>query len=262
MSEFKYLKYEKENSIAWLILNRPEKLNALNGEAWYEIYKAIEKAEKDNDVFAIVITGSGKAFCAGYDISEFQSFYKNAKDAYIAFFNLLYPTFEKILTTNKIIIAAVNGLAYGGGCELVMVCDLAIASDNAKFAQPEGRLGIIAPMASVFGFSLIGKKRISNLLFSGNPITSNEAESIGLVNKVVPLDKLKDAVKELVENIKNSAPIPLSLMKKIVNKQLINQLRDLKEALSDLILITFQSEDFKEGVDAFINKRKPQWKGK
>ncbi|MDW8045060.1 MAG: enoyl-CoA hydratase/isomerase family protein [Nitrososphaerota archaeon] len=260
--EFKYLRYEKEGKIAWITLNRPEKLNALNREAWYEIYKAIEKAEIDDGISVIVITGSGRAFCAGYDISEFPSLYKNAKDAYVAFFECLYPTFEKILSSKKLVVAAVNGLAYGGGCELVMVCDLVIASEDARFAQPEGRLGIIAPMASVFGPSIIDRRKLSELLFTGNPISSNEAERIGLVNKVVPSNRLKDAVKELVESIDTSAPIALSTMKKIMNKHLINQLRDLKEALSDLILITFQTEDFKEGVDAFLNKRKAQWKGK
>ncbi|MCX8192061.1 MAG: enoyl-CoA delta isomerase 1, partial [Nitrososphaerales archaeon] len=135
-------------------------------------------------------------------------------------------------------------------------------SEDARFAQPEGRLGIIAPMASVFGPFIIDRRKLSELLFTGNPISSNEAERIGLVNKVVPSNRLKDAVRELVESINTSAPIALSTMKKIMNKHLINQLRDLKEALSDLILITFQTEDFKEGVDAFLNKRKAQWKGK
>ena len=260
MSEpkFSQLIFEKEGKIAWITLNRPEKLNALSIILWHELHDAIDLAEKDENIYTIAITGAGKAFCAGDDISELNAI-KTIKDAYNFFLFDICPVVEKILVCTKPIIAAVNGLAYGGGCEMVILCDLAIAADHAKFAQPEGRLGTFAPMAAVFAPSQLGRKETAKLLLTGDPIDVQKALRIGLVNQVVPAEKLKDSVRELVVRMLTIAPLSAAFTKKDINRQLVEKMTAFKESLHTMILAS-QTEDFKEGVSAFLEKRKPVWK--
>jgi len=260
--QFKHVVYEKEEKTAWITLNRPEKLNAITKTMWKELGEALDLAEKDEDVYAIVLTGAGdRAFCAGDDIGEMSTI-KTVKEAYDLFLNHIYPVVEKILVCSKPVIAAVNGLAYGGGCELVMLCDLAVAVENARFAQPEGRLGVFPPIATIFAPILIGKKATAKMVFTGEPIDAEEALRVGLINQIVPAEKLKDAVRELVKKMLTIAPVSAKLIKKDVNRLLVEQLKNFKDSLDNMVLVALQTEDFKEGVEAFLAKRKPVWKGK
>lgn len=253
---------KKDGIIAWLILNRPEKLNAINIATWREIRRTIDNAQRDAEIRVIAISGAGDAFCAGDDIEEFNGL-TDVKKAHDLFLNEIYPALESIVASEKPIITAVNGLAYGGGCGLVMASDLAIASENATFAIPEARIGILPGFPTTLGLHSMGKKKILEMIFTGEPIDANEAKRIGLINKVVPLDQLKDAVKEMVERMTKSAPIPLKLMKGVINRQVGMErvLENIKSIMKDQIKIT-QTDDFREGVKAFLDKRKPGWRGK
>jgi enoyl-CoA hydratase/3-hydroxyacyl-CoA dehydrogenase len=247
--------YQKKNSSAIIILNRPHVLNALNKKLWREIYENLCQAEEDKEVRAVIITGAGKAFSAGDDIKEVANL-RTIEDIKTFFLNFATPTITKIVETPKPVIAAVNGLAYGGGCEIAMLCDLVIASDNATFAIPEALIGAIPPIASIIGTFIIGKLNVNMLMFTGEPITAQEAKSIGLVNKVVPAEELMKSAEELARSTMQAAPSAIKTIKKLASKQL--ELDKFKQSLDELIKIVL-SQEGKEGHRAFIEKRPPDW---
>lgn len=247
--------YEKKDSIAWITLNRPQVLNALNSKLWKGIFENLEKASKDQDVRVIVITGKGRAFCAGDDIKEVSSL-KFPDDVKTFFLEYATPTIIKIIQTPKPIIAAVNGLAYGGGCEIAMLCDLVVASETATFAIPEALIGAIPPVAAVIGSILIGRLNANMMMLTGEPITAQEAKVIGLVNKVVPDEKLRTSTLDLARNVMRSAPSSIRVIK-MLGRQEFSEER-LKQAVEELIAV-FQKGEGKEGHQAFLEKRKPVW---
>lgn len=247
--------YQKKNSLVIIILNRPHVLNALNKRLWREIYENLCQAEEDKEVRAVIITGAGKAFSAGDDIKEVANL-TTIEDVKTFFLDFATPAITKIVEIPKPVIAAVNGLAYGGGCEIAMLCDLVIASDNATFAIPEALIGAIPPIASIIGAYIIGKLNVNMLMFTGDPITAQEAESIGLVNKVVPAGELMKTAEELARSTMRAAPSAIKTIKKLSSKQL--ELHKFKQSLDELIRIV-QSQEGKEGHRAFIEKRQPNW---
>lgn len=252
---FQYTQYSKEDRVAWITLNRPEALNALNSGLWREIRQRLDTAEKDESVRVIVITGAGRAFSAGDDIKEVATL-RSPSEIRNFFISHAAPTIAKIIQLSKPIIACVNGLAFGGGCELAILCDLVVASENAPFAIPEARVGAYPPIACAIGVYFTGKLNLSMLALTGEPITANEAQRIGLVNKVVPGDKLKDVAKELAEKIMLSAPSSIKAIKKMLNRKF--QPEELEQAVETLIAL-LETEDGKEGHNAFIEKKSPKW---
>jgi len=252
---FQCLLYNKEDHVTWITMNRPQSLNALNRGLWHELHQALEMAEKDEDTAVIVITGAGRAFSAGDDIKDVASL-QNSSQIKDFFQNYAAPTVMKIVQLSKPVIAAVNGPAYGGGCEIAMLCDLVIASEDAVFAVPEARIGALPPIASAIGAYLIGKLNASMLMLTGEPITAKEAKSIGMVNKVVPTEELKNTVREVANKIMLSAPTSIATIKKIMNRQF--QLRDLERSVEELLTL-FEIGEAREGHDAFIKKRPPKW---
>jgi len=252
---FRHVSVNREDRIMWIILSRPEVLNALNRGLWHELYQALDLAEKDEDTRVAVITGSGRAFSAGDDIKEVASF-ENPSDIRDFLLNNAAPAVLKIIELPKPVIAAVNGLAYGGGCEIAMVCDLVVASETALFAVPEARIGAYPPVASAIGAYILGKLNTSMMALTGEPITAKEAERIGLVNMVVPERELRNAVKELAEKIMLSPPTSIRAVKRILNKRF--QREDLEQAIMQLISL-LETEEGKEGHRAFIEKRLPKW---
>lgn len=252
---FQYTLYEKEEHIAWVTLNRPEALNALNSGLWREIHQCLDTAEKDEDVRVIVITGAGRAFSAGDDIKEVSTL-KTSSEIRNFFINYAAPTIAKIIQLSKPIIACVNGLAFGGGCELAILCDVVIASENALFAVPEARVGAYPPIACSIGIYFTGKLNLSMLALTGEPTTANEAHRIGLVNKVVPSDKLRDTTKELAEKIMLSAPSSIKEIKKALNRKF--QPEELEQAVETLIALV-ETEEGREGHKAFVEKKPPKW---
>lgn len=252
---FPYTQYNKEDRIAWITLNRPEALNALNSVLWREIHERLDIAEKDEGVRVIVITGAGRAFSAGDDIKEVSAL-KAPSEIRNFFINYAAPTIAKIIQLPKPIIACVNGLAFGGGCELAILCDSVIASENALFAIPEARVGAYPPIACAIGVYFTGKLNLSTLALTGEPITANEAQRIGLVNKVVPSDKLRDATKELAEKIMLSAPSSVKAIKNMLNRKF--QPEELEQAVETLITLV-ETEEGREGHKAFVEKKSPKW---
>ncbi len=256
MCAFETLIYEKNDRIAWIILNRPDKLNALSRKSWVEFIEALEKAEED-DVGVIVLTGTGRAFSTGDDISELQKF-TGLNDYLDLWQNYVTPWFRKLLDLTKPFIVAVNGLAYGGGCEIVMLADMAVASEEATFSNPEMLFGGFAPITIALGPMLFGRKNAIEMIFTNKVLTAQEAFRIGLVNHVVPGDQLREAVTALAKKVMTSAPTALRVVRKLFSKQLEAYMNDLETATRDLV-ITTESDDFKEGVAAFLEKRKPRW---
>ncbi len=256
---YETLLVETEQHICTITINRPDKLNALNKTVMDELNKAIDEVYNNPDIKSAIITGSGnKAFVAGADISEFQGL---SKEQGMALAKKGHDIFFKIERSPKPIVAAVNGFALGGGCELALACHFIIASDNAKFGQPEVNLGLIPGYGGTQRLvQLVGKGRAMELLMSGDMIAASEAQSYGIVNKVMPPRELLDKVKEVLQNIQSKAPIALaSIIHCVNNFDHTQQGYDLEiQKFGEC----FATEDMQEGATAFLEKRKPVFKGK
>ncbi len=251
---------EVKEKIAVITLNRPDKLNCLDQTGWKELRQALKEGDDHPGVEVQIITGAGRAFCAGDDISLLTqvSDIDLCKDLML---DCIYELTHTILHLQKPLIAAVNGYAYGGGCELVLLSDLAVASEKALFAQPEGRIGAWPMIAATFGPLLLGNKHINELIMLGEPISADKALAMGLVNRVVPPENVMPAAREMASQVMKSSPVSLKIIKETSVKMLgerlydfwISQIRSVKEVS--------RTEDFVEGAVAFMEKRPPRFKG-
>ncbi|MBZ4655042.1 MAG: Crotonyl-CoA hydratase [Peptococcaceae bacterium] len=260
MGEYKNLLFTNEEGIGILTMNRPKALNALNSETLSELSQLLDEIAKDDSVKVLIITGAEKAFVAGADITEML----HMTSAEGRTFGLLgQATFNKIENMPKPVIAAINGFALGGGCELAMACDIRIASEKAKFGQPEVGLGIVPGFAGTQRLPrLVGKGRAKEILFTGEMFDAQEAYRIGLVNKVVPPEELMQAAKTMAQKIMKNAPYAVALCKAAVNLGLNVSLDAGQDYEATLFGVTCSTEDKKEGMSAFVEKRKATFVGK
>ena len=250
---------ETVGRIAVLTINRPEKRNALNGATRAALLSALDEIRNDDSIRVVVITGAGdKAFIAGADIGEFEG--RSPVDQFRV---MKGPSvFDAIEAFPKPVIAMINGFALGGGCELAMACDIRIAADTAKLGQPEVNLGIIPGGGGTQRLPrLVGSGNAYRMLFTGDLIDAAEAWRIGLVNEVVPAVQLRERVMALALTIAEKSPVALQLIKEAVRASLRTSLDDGLRLETTLFGVAFASEDKKEGVDAFLSKRKAEFKG-
>ena len=255
---FENLVFKQEGNIGILSINRPKALNALNTQVLKELDEAIDIIEKNDEVHIVVLTGEGRAFVAGADIAEMKSM--GSKEAREFAKNGL-EVFRKIELMEKPVIAAVNGFALGGGCELSMCCDIRLASDKAKFGQPETGLGIIPGFAGTQRLSrLVGMGRAKELIFAADMIDADEAYRIGLVNKVVPQDDLIEEAIKLAKNILSKGQLAVRFAKNAINRGIETDIETGMAIERDLFGLCFTTEDQKEGMGAFLEKRKPNYK--
>jgi len=258
--ETKTIIFEKKDQMGWITLNRPEARNAQNDTLRNEVMAALEDCRNDDEVRVVVITGAGeKAFSAGADITEFPRRYP----ADVLRQSGARKIVDVIRSLPKPVMAMVNGLAFGGGCEVMMACDLIVAVDSAIFGQPEINLAIIPGAGGTQVLPrLIGEKKAKELVFTGGTLTAQEALQRGLVNRVVPREKLLETVMELAKAMIKHSPVAMKIAKIAVNKSLDTPLAVGMESERELFAICFGTEDQKEGAKAFLEKRKPVFKGK
>ena len=248
-----------ENGIFTITINRPDKMNALNKDVMNELNSVMDEVYKNTEIKSVIITGAGeKAFVAGADISEFSGL---SQPEGMGLAKKGQDIFFKVENSPKPIIAAVNGFALGGGCELAMACHMRIASDNAKFGQPEVNLGLIPGYGGTQRLPmLIGKGKAMEFLLTGNMIDAANALQLGLVNYVVPQDQLLNKAKEILTTINSKAPVAIAKCINAANhagtgiKGYEQEIFGFSEC--------FITEDVKEGTAAFLEKRKPNFKGK
>ncbi|HDN59725.1 MAG TPA: 3-hydroxyacyl-CoA dehydrogenase/enoyl-CoA hydratase family protein, partial [Candidatus Marinimicrobia bacterium] len=257
--DFGPVRYEKRDNYAMITMRRAEKLNALNEEMWKGLTEAFKKAKEDDDVRVAVITGEGRAFCAGDDIAVMGS-WKSFRDGVEFFEKVAMPLIEELADYDKPIISLVNGNAFGGGMELNMFFDIVIASEDASFAIPEGLIGAIPPLAASFGYAVFGRK-IAQYALTGDVMDSKEAKELGLVDVIVPKQCLEDAGIEYVDKVCRVAPLSTKAIKRSMNA--VRQLyRNAIELAGREIELLIPTEDFAEGMRAFVQKRRPEWGGK
>jgi enoyl-CoA hydratase len=260
MNAFETLITSIENGILTILVNRPDKLNALNQKVLEEIGLAIRIAYDNQEVLGVIITGSGdKAFVAGADIGELKELNEMNGRKFSESGQEIFSSIEKC---PKPVIAAVNGFALGGGCELAMACHIRIASSNAKFGQPEVSLGIIPGYGGTQRLTqLVGKGKAMELMMTGNMIGAEEALKLGLVNILVEEPKeLIPACKDLLGKISKKAPLAISLVIDTVNAS-FNKEENGYQTEANSFAACCKTADFKEGVEAFLEKRKPEFKG-
>jgi enoyl-CoA hydratase len=259
---FENILYSKDDGIARITVNRPEKRNALNQGVRMELRQVLDEIENDDNIRVAIITGSGdRAFIGGADIAELKDLTPIACEARASTIGQqLYTDLENI---NVPLIAMINGFCLGGGCEIAMCCDIRIASETAKIGQPEVNIGIFPGGGGTQRLPrLIGWGRAKELLYTGRIIDATEAERIGLVDKVVPPTELETAVMELARNIASKSPVIIRLLKKTINKGMYSNLLDGLSYEKSTFSLCFATEDHTEGIAAFLEKRSPQFKGK
>ena len=257
---FANLLYENQDGIAVITMNRPKALNALNQETLDELNQVADMLAKDSTVQVVILTGSGdKAFVAGADIAQMQSM--SAMEGR-NFGKLGQAVFNKLENLPQPVIAAVNGFALGGGCELAMACDIRIASEKAKFGQPEVTLGITPGFAGTQRLPrFVGKGRAKQLLYTGDVIDAQEAYRIGLVNVVAPAEELMATAKVMAQKIQSRAAVAVQLCKAAVNEGLDTDLETGTDYEAEVFGLCFATADQKEGMAAFTEKRKAQFTG-
>ncbi len=251
---------EKKDSIGIIKINRPNVLNALNKDTITELSKAIDELERDKGIKVAILTGEGKAFIAGADIKQMSEMTPlEAKE----FAEMGHSALMKIEQSRLPFIAAVNGFALGGGCEFMMVCDICIASANAKIGQPEINLGVHPGFGGTQRLPrLVGRNIAKELLFTGRTIDANEAYRIGLLNKVVEDDKLMEEVTTLASTIASKSSVQTAFIKSLVNKGTDIDINTACSLEISYFSSGFSTQDQKEGMKAFLEKRKPAFKGK
>ena len=245
------------DKVGIITLNRPKQLNALNSELMIEMGTALKSFDADPHIGCIILTGNEKAFAAGADIGAMATYsyadvYKN---------DYITRDWETLRSIRKPIIAAVSGFALGGGCEVAMMCDIIIAADNARFGQPEIKLGIIPGAGGTQRLPrAIGKAKAMDLALTGRMMDAQEAERAGLVSRVVPLDKLMDEALGAALSICDYSQIAVMSAKESINRAFESSLSDGVMFERRMFHALFATEDQKEGMDAFVNKRKPVFK--
>lgn len=256
--EFIKVTEQKEPFVGLIELNRPKELNALNKQLMEEVRDALQQLDKNNNVRVIIITGNEQAFAAGADIKQMAD--KSAIDMLMID---QFSTWDMIRKTKKPIIAAVSGFALGGGCEFVMMCDMVIASETAKFGQPEIKIGTIPGAGGTQRLTkAVGKVKAMELILTGRFISAQEALSYGLVNKVVPVEMYMYEALQLAKEIAQFSPVSVQLAKEAINRSFETHLDEGLAFERKNFYMTFASEDQKEGMKAFIEKRKPNYQGK
>lgn len=253
--------YEVREGCAWITVNRPDKLNALDRATMGEIAAAVKEALADPEAAVLVLTGAGeKAFVAGADIKEMSSM--SAAEAQ-EFSEFLQASLDLIERSSKPVVAAVNGFALGGGCELAMACHVRLASDKAKFGQPEVNLGLIPGAGGTQRLQrIVGRGRALDLIMSGDMIDAAEAHRIGLANRLFPADELTAGVEAYVKTLEKKSPIALSrAIEAIVAGGEISQDEAMRLEAA-LFGLCFATEDMSEGTKAFLEKRKPSFSGR
>jgi enoyl-CoA hydratase len=256
----KFVEIEKREKIAIVKITREEALNALNKQVLEEIEEAFSGLEKDDEVLAIILTGTGKSFVAGADIAFMQGL--NAHEGR-EFGMFGQKVMSKIYDTPKPVIAAVNGFALGGGLELALACDIRIASEKALFGQPEVSLGITPGFGGTQRLvRQVGLGKAKELIFSGENIKADEAEKIGLVERVYPMDSFFEEAVSLAEKIAARAPIAIRLAKSAINNGVDVDVRTGIQIEADNFGLCFATQDQKDGMNAFLDKKKTEFKGK
>ncbi len=258
MSKYEYIDVTKQEKLGLIALNRPSVLNAINRPMVSEILDAMEGFEADSSIRAIVISGRGRAFAAGADIDEM------ADDNTIDFeLRNQFKDWDRLAMIKKPIIGAVQGFALGGGFELALCCDLLYAADDAEFGFPEVNLGVMPGAGGTQRLTkLVGKTKAMEWLFTGKRITAREALQHGIVNSLISKELLMEETIKAAELIANQAPISIRLIKEAVLKAVDSPLNEGMEFERKNFYLLFSTEDQKEGMQAFIEKRKPQFKGK
>ena len=254
------VEYTKEGKIAIFTINRPEALGALNVEGMRQLHNALLDFRDDENLWVGIITGTGdKVFSAGVDVKDYLPFVKRTTDR-----PWQRPAgIMRGLDIWKPLIAACNGLTYGGGLEIALACDIVIASENATFALPEVRVGVCPGGGGTQRLPRTIPRRIAaEMLFTGKPIGAQEAYRIGLVNKVVPLDQLMPEAKKLAEAICEAAPLAVRAAKEAMMRGLSMSLENGLRLEDDFQTYIMSTKDFEEGITAFLEKRKPKFEGK
>lgn len=251
-----------ENQVVYITLNRPEVFNSFNREMALSLQSILDDCEHNNGVRSIVITGNGKAFCAGQDLKEVTNpelnpgFKKILEEHY-------NPIITRIRAINKPIIAAVNGVAAGAGANIALSCDLVVASNKASFIQAFSKIGLIPDSGGTFFLPrLIGFQKASALMMLGDKVTAEEAEELGMIFKVISSESFNEEVEKLAIKLANMPTKALGLIKELLNKSITNTLEQQLELEGKLQIEAALSEDYTEGVNAFMEKRKPIFKGK
>lgn len=249
------VKTEMDGHVLVVTMNRPKALNALNNQTLDELQAVFDMAAQDADIYGVIITGEGRGFVAGADIVQMEPYKSEQGRDYAGY---AQATFNKIEALPKPVIAAVNGYALGGGCELALSCDIRIASEKAVFGQPEVTLGIIPCFGGTQRLPrLIGAGLAKEMIYTGKHIDAQTALSYGLVNKVVPAEELLDAAKALMADILKVSPIAIKYAKLSINKGADMDLMNGLEVEKDLVGLCFATEDKEVGMHAFLEKQKP-----
>ena len=256
---YKTILLEKKGAVALITLNRPEALNALNKQLMDELTEALLALEVDDDIGVTVITGSEKAFAAGADINEMAA--KNYMDVFMEDF--ITANWEEASRCRKPVIAAVAGYALGGGCELAMMCDMIICADNAKFGQPEIKLGVMPGAGGTQRLTRqIGKSKAMDMILTGRMMDAQEAERSGLASRVFPVDDLVTETLKIAQSIAELSRPSVMLSKEAINRAYETTLSEGVRFERRVFHSLFSTEDQTEGMEAFVEKRKPQFKNK
>ena len=250
-----------ENNVAYINLNRPDVFNSFNREMALRLQKTLDDCANDTNIRAIVITGNGKAFCAGQDLKEVTDpelnpgFRKILEEHY-------NPIIQRIRMIEKPIIAAVNGVAAGAGANIALACDIVVATENASFIQAFSKIGLIPDSAGTFFLPrLIGFQKATAIMMLGDKITATEAVNMGMIYKIFPIGFFEEEVQNLAKTLAQMPTKALGLTKRLLNQSMTNNLEQQLAMESDLQIEASSSNDYKEGVTAFVEKRKPEFKG-
>jgi methylglutaconyl-CoA hydratase len=260
--DFKTLLFNESAGVTTITLNRPDKRNAISHELIDDLLRALERAAQAASTRVVVLTGAGKAFCSGMDLDELKALAtrsetENAKDS-----ETMARLFRAIYEFPKPTIAAVNGAAIAGGCAIATLCDFTLASDEAKFGYTEVRIGFVPAIVSTFLIWQIGEKRARDLLLTGRILGAEEAHRMGLVNEILPLDQVMPCALETARVLMENSPVSLEATKKLFTSYTHEALeRQVREAVGENAWVR-TTEDFREGLASFLEKRKPAWKGK
>jgi enoyl-CoA hydratase/carnithine racemase len=247
--------YAERDGVAWITLNRPDKLNALNATVFRLLGEALERLEQSQQASVGVLTGSGRAFAAGADIEDYVGI---SVHRYRGFMDVGRAVSDRIAALRKPVIAAVRGFALGGGFELVLACDLVVAAENARFGLPETKLGLSPGGGGTQRLPrLVGKTRAMELLISGRFLTADEACAWGIVNRVVPKEELEAAAAELASAVAAQSPSAVSVIKRIVREGADQPLATALTLEQDATARLVESDDGREGITAFVEKRPP-----